>query len=189
MMREGRYRAVGRAIGMHACCFCVVWFWLRMTRLMAFRLVESIFPTLSELVLPIVTPSWLKTDRIFLCRYFGRARQLPGVKELFEVASKPHKEPTGPTQAELRRNVDAAYYGYNLDEEDGTLLAYEAQKEREAMENLLKEADDQNDGKGDKWEELPGDSGDGVVWRLPTLEEVQEELVERRRRKLLDKLG
>ena len=35
----------------------------------------------------------------------------------------------------------------------------------------------------------PGDGGDGVGWRLPTLEEVQEELVERRRRTLLDKIG
>jgi len=39
------------------------------------------------------------------------------------------------------------------------------------------------------WEPLPGDAGDGVAWVLPTLEEVQEELVERRRRRLLDKLG
>jgi pre-mRNA-splicing factor ISY1 len=36
---------------------------------------------------------------------------------------------------------------------------------------------------------VPGDKGDGQGWRLPTMEEVQEELVERRRRRLLDKLG
>lgn len=39
------------------------------------------------------------------------------------------------------------------------------------------------------WEPLPGDAGDGIPWRLPTLDEVSEELVERRRRRLLDTLG
>lgn len=39
------------------------------------------------------------------------------------------------------------------------------------------------------WEPLPGDSGDGIGWRLPTLEEVGEELVERRRKKALDEVG
>jgi len=31
--------------------------------------------------------------------------------------------------------------------------------------------------------------GDGIRWRIPTLDEVNNELVERRRRKLLEKLG
>ncbi|KAI9676137.1 MAG: NineTeen Complex (NTC) component [Caeruleum heppii] len=120
-------------------------------------------------------------------RYFGRARELPGVKELFE-ASKPKAATDKPleSRADLRKQVDASYYGYNLDEEDGTLLAYEAKKEKEAFENLVKA----DDGKPpDGWEPLPGDAGDGNAWRLPTAEEVQEELVERRRRRLLDKLG
>ena len=108
------------------------------------------------------------------------------MKELFE-SSKP-KAPDKPleSRADLRRQVDASYYGYNLDEEDGTLLAYEAEKEKEAFQNL----NEQGDGKSEAgWEPLPGDSGDGVGWRLPTSEEVQEELVDRRRRRLLDKLG
>lgn len=40
-----------------------------------------------------------------------------------------------------------------------------------------------------EWVELPGDAGDGIRWRVPSLEEVEEELVERRRRKMLEKLG
>lgn len=122
-------------------------------------------------------------------RYFGRARDLPGVRELFEAA-KPKPPPDKPleTRADLRRKVDASYYGYNLDEEDGTLLAYEALKEQEALENLLKTADER--GPPPDWEPLPGDTGDGDGgWRLPSREEVQEELVERRRRRLLDTLG
>jgi pre-mRNA-splicing factor ISY1 len=121
-----------------------------------------------------------------ICRYFGRARELPGVKELFESAVKPRDDKPLESRADLRRQVDASYYGYNLDEEDGTLLEYEARKEKEAFENLLAG----NDGQAPKgWEPLPGDAGNGEIWRLPNSDEVQEELVERRRRRLLDNLG
>ncbi|TVY14456.1 Pre-mRNA-splicing factor ISY1 [Lachnellula arida] len=120
-------------------------------------------------------------------RYFGRARELPGVKEMFEAATpKAREDKPLDARADLRKQVDASYYGYNLDEEDGTLLEYEMQKEKEAFENLLA-GQDREAPPG--WEPLPGDSGDGEDWRLPTADEVQEELVERRRRRLLDKLG
>ena len=105
---------------------------------------------------------------------------------MFESAAKPREDKSLESRADLRKQVDASYYGYNLDEEDGTLLAYESQKEKEAFENLLADKDG-NAPKG--WEPLPGDAGDGVGWNLPTSEEVQEELVDRRRRRLLDKLG
>ena len=108
------------------------------------------------------------------------------MKEMFESA-KP-KAPDKPLEgrADLRKQVDASYYGYNLDEEDGTLLAYEAAKEKEAFGNLLGSGEGSTDA---NWEPLPGDAGDGNGWRLPTSDEVQEELVDRRRRRLLDKLG
>jgi pre-mRNA-splicing factor ISY1 len=128
-------------------------------------------------------------------RYFGRARELPGVKELFERQAKPEdeKDKGGERRAELRQRVDAGYYGYNLDEEDGTLLAYERAKEKEAWDNFMVLGDEVEDKPSKKpreeWMELPGDAGDGVRWRLPSLEEVEEELIDRRRRKLLDKLG
>lgn len=122
-------------------------------------------------------------------RYFGRARELPGVKEMFEAAAvraKEEKEGSkGGERNEMRgKNVDASYYGWNRDEEGG-LLAYEAGKEKEAREKLLAETEVEDP----DWEELPGDAGDGVRWELPTVEDVQEELLERRRRRLLDKLG
>ena len=119
-------------------------------------------------------------------RYFGRARELPGVKEMFEV-KKPREEKGLEARADLRMRVDAAYYGYGLDEEDGTLVEYEQGKEEEARRALEGKGDPPGGERG--WESLPGDVGDGVGWRLPSLEEVQEELVDRRRRKLLDKLG
>lgn len=127
-------------------------------------------------------------------RYFGRAKELPGVKELFERQARPEDDMDKGREkrSELRQKVDAGYYGYNLDEEDGTLLAYEKEKEKEAWENFMLLGDDLSDkpSKTQKeWIELPGDNGDGVRWRVPTLEEVNDELVERRRRKLLEKLG
>ncbi len=103
---------------------------------------------------------------------------------MFEVKPKSAEKPLE-SRADLRRQVDASYYGYNLDEEDGTLLAYEADKEKEAFRNLEANGEVPEEG----WEPLPGDAGDGLGWRLPTSEEVQEELVDRRRRRLLDQLG
>ncbi|KAL4988463.1 Isy1-like splicing factor [Aspergillus falconensis] len=130
-------------------------------------------------------------------RYFGRARELPGVKEMLEAAARRGR---GPAEEEgddktvgrggdiATRKVDANYFGYGLDEEDGTLLAYEMQRETEAVEKLRKKGEDEVDVE-DGWEPLPGDAGDGIEWRLPTLEEVQEELVDRRRRRLLEKIS
>jgi len=109
------------------------------------------------------------------------------VKELFEAATRPKEkdERKVDTRAELGRRVDAGYYGYGLDEEDGSLGEYEGRKEHEAFEALMVQVEDKMD---EGWEPLPGDAGDGVVWRLPTAEEVEAELLERRKKKLLDKL-
>lgn len=123
-------------------------------------------------------------------KYFGRARELPGVKELFEAAAKSRAEGRGdkPLEAreDLRKVVDAAYYGYAPGEEDGALLAYEAAKEEAALANMAR-AGGAREVPPD-WEALPGDAGDGMAWELPTVEEVQEELIDRRRRRLLDQL-
>lgn len=62
-------------------------------------------------------------------KYFGAAKDLPGVRELFE-----HEPPPPPrrTRAELMKNIDADYYGY-MDEEDGLLLTMETKKEKKSM--------------------------------------------------------
>lgn len=126
-------------------------------------------------------------------KYFGRARELPGVKEMFEAAAQrraeEEKERKGGTTDEAarlaRRPVDAAYYGFAPDYEDDALLAYERAKEQEAAENMARTGPQEPP---DGWEPLPGDGGDGRGWVLPTIEEVQQELVERRKRRLLDQL-
>ncbi|CAO3628925.1 unnamed protein product [Cunninghamella echinulata] len=71
-------------------------------------------------------------------KYFGRARDLPGVRELFE------QEATGPvgiSRTEMYKNIDADYYGYR-DEEDGVLLEIEKQYEEQLVEKLSKELPD-----------------------------------------------
>jgi pre-mRNA-splicing factor ISY1 len=139
-------------------------------------------------------------------RYFGRARELPGVKELFEAASKPDpKEQAAKdganTRAALSRMVDAAYYGY-LDEEDGTLLTYEKELEERMHQRFIEETEQEEsdnaksatkkrkvDDADNGWQELPGDTGDGVRWRMPTIQEVHDEILERKKRAFLDKLS
>jgi len=121
-------------------------------------------------------------------RYFGRAKELPGVKELFEAAARARQEDEKPLEQrdDLRKQVDAAYYGYAPGEEDDALLEYEAAKEREAYANLAAAAASLDPPPG--WEPLPGDAGDGMGWELPTMQEVQQELIDRRKRRLLDQL-
>lgn len=117
-------------------------------------------------------------------KYFGRARELPGVKELFEdLQAKPKgdakKDEERKQRAEMRKNVDADYYGYNRDEEDGVLLAYEKRKEEEALRGLEKSGGEPGEG----WTPIP------AGWKVPSLEEVTEFLVERRKSRLLERLG
>jgi len=110
-------------------------------------------------------------------KYYGRARELPGVKELLEAA-KPLPS-TKKQRSELRRNVDADYYGYR-DEDDEALLAYEETHEEIAMGNTI------NNGKGEPpegWAPL------GDVDDIPRQPEVENYLVERRKRRLMERYG
>lgn len=77
-------------------------------------------------------------------RYFGAAKNLPGVKELFE---KDAPRQVRRTRAEMYRQINADYYGFR-DEDDGVLVHVEAEAEadmrRLAMEDWdAKEAERQ----------------------------------------------
>jgi len=63
-------------------------------------------------------------------RYFGAAKLLPGVKELFE---KPQPRTVRRTRQQLYQSIDAEYYGFR-DEEDGVLERVEAQAEARLRE-------------------------------------------------------
>lgn len=112
-------------------------------------------------------------------KYFGRARELPGVKELFEELKPKKDEGEREKKRDLRRNVDADYYGFNRDEEDGGLLKWEKKREREAVEGMRVKGGEIPKG----WVQIEGG------WKVPTLEEVTEFMVERRKSRLLQKLG
>lgn len=68
-------------------------------------------------------------------KYFGAAKDLPGVRELFEQEPPP---PSRKTRAELMREVDASYYGY-MDDEDGILNPLEEKAERIALQKSIEE--------------------------------------------------
>jgi len=68
-------------------------------------------------------------------KYFGAAKDLPGVRELFE----PEPIDTGKkTRAELMKNIDADYYGY-LDDDDGLLMPLEAEQEEKLIRKAVAE--------------------------------------------------
>ncbi|KAJ1852755.1 NineTeen Complex (NTC) component [Coemansia sp. RSA 1822] len=66
-------------------------------------------------------------------KYFGRAKDLPGVREQLEKAHGPKKN-----KAEIMRRVDAAYYGFGNDDE---LLEHERKVTEQRMARLRRAHD------------------------------------------------
>lgn len=64
-------------------------------------------------------------------KYFGAAKDLPGVRELFETEVVP--EAPRKTRKQLFKGIQPDYYGWR-DEEDGMLLLAEQQKEMEGVQ-------------------------------------------------------
>lgn len=67
--------------------------------------------------------------------YFGAAKDLPGVRELFEQEPPP---PPRKTRGELMKDIDADYYGYR-DDDDGVLIPLERLEEKKAIKSAIKE--------------------------------------------------
>jgi len=135
--------------------------------------------------------------------YFGAARELPGVRELFEkknaVAQKSNR-------FELYKKIDADYYGYR-DEDDGLLLKVEQEAQTKAIAEAVTEweqkknqdpelATESSDGRVvsytmDEDVEMRDDSG--ALFRshvpLPSTEDIEKMVLERRKKALLDKYG
>nr|SVE75259.1 EOG090X09UC [Daphnia dolichocephala] len=68
-------------------------------------------------------------------RYFGAARELPGVRELFEQEPMPVPKKS---RAELMKDIDADYYGYR-DDDDGILIPLEQEAEKDAIAKAVAE--------------------------------------------------
>ncbi|KAB1264251.1 Pre-mRNA-splicing factor ISY1-like protein [Camelus dromedarius] len=75
-------------------------------------------------------------------KYFGAAKDLPGVRELFEKEPRlfPRKQfkqnPQRKTRAELMKAIDFEYYGY-LDEDDGVIVPLEQEYEKKLRAQLV----------------------------------------------------
>ncbi|KAJ3341165.1 NineTeen Complex (NTC) component [Gonapodya sp. JEL0774] len=137
-------------------------------------------------------------------RYFGRAKHLPGVRELFESAVS-SDGPVPRTRYELSRNIDADYYGYR-DEDDGELLAYEDRVARRFGKMAKKRKVDGSPSADSATVPTPYDELDDIMLEVsgsyngipaavavaavdsvPSQKEVEEYLVERRRKELLQR--
>lgn len=68
-------------------------------------------------------------------KYFGAAKDLPGVRQLFEEAPPP---PPRKNRGDLMKDIDAYYYGY-LDDEDGVLKKLETEVEKKARHMAIEE--------------------------------------------------
>lgn len=130
-------------------------------------------------------------------KYFGAAKDLPGVRNLFSQEPAPVAKKT---RAELMRNVDADYYGYR-DEDDGVILKEEEKVQREQLLKLanakgesnvqtiqerinaickddFKKDDDDFDGPRSFISHVPS---------IPTQQEIHDELIRRKKQELLEK--
>ena len=123
-------------------------------------------------------PSGLEVPSSRSNKYFGRARELPRIKPLFDELKPSKRAAQGKDQecklnVEMRENADADDYGLNRDEADGP-------KEVESFRNQER-AREEGASKG--WTRIS--SG----WVVSELDEVTECFVERRKRLLLQRPG
>jgi len=142
-------------------------------------------------------------------KYFGAAKELPGVRELFEQEPPP---PPRKTRAELMKDIDADYYGY-MDDDDGILIPLEQKAKKQAIAKAVTEYKEKKEtrlGKEDSSDEEPeeniyaveeSDSDeempevDGSQQRfvahvpVPSQQEVEQALLRRKKHELLEKYG
>jgi pre-mRNA-splicing factor ISY1 len=100
-------------------------------------------------------------------KYYGRARELPGVKELFDALINEGKDAVIPPPP---RDLSASYYG--LGQEDPKMI----EEENELSEAVLAKFVDEDV----EFESIPD-------MEVPSVEEVERYLVERRKRQMEDK--
>jgi len=134
--------------------------------------------------------------------YFGAARNLPGVKEQYEKYT--YKAPRR-TRHDLLKAVDADYYGYRGEEEKNLELAEKEQEEKSRkveierwkhlklskLEEKKKNAEVVGIAASQDDEEEVADDDDllTVVSKIPTIEEMQKELLERKKKEIIKKFN
>ncbi len=138
-------------------------------------------------------------------KYFGAARDLPGVRELFETDTP---EAPKKTRGELMKDIDAAYYGFR-DDDDGLLVPLEVEAEKASIEAAVREwkekrangeieeAEEEPDiyavppdmSDADRLEEAMREGKEGrhfAHMAIPTQKDIEAALLERKKRELLE---
>lgn len=142
-------------------------------------------------------------------KYFGAAKDLPGVRELFEQEPPPQPKKT---RTELMKDIDADYYGYR-DDDDGILIPLEDKTEKITVAKILLEwKEKQKSGGGEEVDEediypkdLEADTEpnkrreeDGMELLgprftahvpVPTQKDIEAALLRKKKQELLDKYG
>jgi pre-mRNA-splicing factor ISY1 len=122
-------------------------------------------------------------------RYFGAAKNLPGVRELFIKA--PAVRPKR-TRAQITKGLDADYYGYR-DDDDGVLAELEVQAEQRLRKEALRRWRQENPeaASGGDADIDGGLAAEGANFRahvpLPSDKEIEKAILQRRKQELLAK--
>ncbi|RKP02539.1 hypothetical protein CXG81DRAFT_17815 [Caulochytrium protostelioides] len=123
-------------------------------------------------------------------KYFGRAKDLPGVKELFE---KRQKQRTKEQRQQLYKRVDIAYYGGLAEQgaRGAELLAWEAEQTRRLQEQRAKTLEREGGivNNGGFAIDMAESYALDLPWTLPTQAEVLAHLLARKKAEILAKYG
>lgn len=123
-------------------------------------------------------------------KYFGAAKTLPGVKELFE---KPKVKKEKRSKYEMMRCIDADYFGYR-DEDDGVLLKVEKEAEeavRKAAEEEWKKFMASSEGQAQSSKRRAVEEEEEPRFTayvpLPDAKEIEKKVLEKKKQDLLAK--
>jgi pre-mRNA-splicing factor ISY1 len=123
-------------------------------------------------------------------RYFGAAKNLPGVKELLEQQALKHGRGAASAHAtqNIYRNISVDYYGWR-DEEDGVLLELESRADalNSPRRKRPRTSGDAHDGSYEL-----DDTVDPLVQdflSMPSKKEIEQRFLEHKKKALLAKYG
>lgn len=120
-------------------------------------------------------------------RYYGAAKNLPGVKELFERDAGVVQKKA--TRGELQRRIDVDYYGFR-DEDDGRLTVVEAEAEVVMRERAMEEWHRHEAHRGQE-KDVQDDSVPGAEFvayvPLPEHAVIEAKILETKKQRLLSK--
>ena len=90
-------------------------------------------PKVEKFLVLVATGTKLLSAFVIFARYFGEARNLPGVKELLELPEEPDEAPEKQKgKLDINKCIDADYYGFR-DDEDGLLEKLESSVEQRCI--------------------------------------------------------